>query len=145
MRGFTLLELLVVITIVVLGFLVIPNISKGYKSFLLKNTVRRYQNFFRFIRVFSLTTGLEIPVTIYPSCSKAEASLGKKLVKIKAPNSVHCTVNDKPLEKKLSFLVTPYGFPPSLTLSFRANGTTRIYKLAFSPPMLFPSLSSGND
>ena len=145
MRGFTLLELLIVISIIALSFLAIPSISKGYKGFLLKNTAKKYQNFFRFVRIFSLTTGLEVPVTIYPGCSRVEASLGKKLVKLKAPGPIYCTVNGESLGRKLSFLITPYGFPPNLAFTFHANGTSKSYKLTFSPPMLFPSLSGGND
>ena len=145
MRGFTLLELLVVISILTLSFLIIPNISKGYKGFLLKDTARKYQNFFRFVRIFSLTAGLEVPVTVYPGCSKVEASLEKKIIKIEAPGLVYCTVNGKSLEKKFSFLVTPYGFPPNLVFTFHANGTTKTYKLTFSPHMFFPNLSGGSD
>ncbi len=145
MKGFTLLELLIVLSILALSFLTIPNISKGYKGFLLKDTARKYQNFFRFVRIFSLTANLEVPVTIYPNCSRVEALLGEKTLKFKSPGSVYCTMDDKPLENKLSFLVTPYGFPPNFSLTFLANGTSRKYKLTFSPPMFFPSLEGGND
>ncbi len=139
MKGFTLLELLLVLAIFSLSIFVFPKVSRLYKSMELESYARKAESLFKFASFFSLSSGERLLVEIFPRCNKIILKTEPKR-QVKLPKGLFCKVNGQILDRKLTLFISPYGVPIPVVISFLSNDTSRAYKLWFPPPSFFPKL-----